>query len=147
MKHQRQQAIVDIITTQGVETQEELLEILAKQGYSTTQATISRDIKELSLIKELREGTYRYSLPHRKPHLAGGMTQIFREGVVSVVAAQNIVVLKTLPGLAMAACTALDDMDILGKVGTLAGDDTCIMIMTENATAEKFIDDMKGVLL
>ncbi len=141
MKSARQIDILNIIQSVDVETQEQLLEELKKRGHHTTQATISRDIKQLRLIKELSPGgTYRYTASERKNSVnwAGRLRNIFKEGVTSVEVAQNIVVVKTMPGLASAACSALDGMEIQGMVGTLAGDDTGILIMQDNASAQQF---------
>lgn len=146
MKKKRQEMILKIISSQTVETQEELLEILAQAGFTTTQATISRDIRELSLMKELVDGSYRYRVAIRKPEPVKQLSPLFLESIISVVAAQNIVVVKTIPGMAMAICTALDKMDIFGNVGTLAGDDTCFLVMADNETAESFTDEMEHYL-
>ena len=115
----------------------------------STQATISRDIKELHLIKELTGfGTYRYAVSERKVslNLAGRLRTIFKEGVTSFVVAQNIVVLKTMPGLASAAGAAIDGMEIADLVGSLAGDDTAILIMRTNEAAIEFCDEIHKML-
>ena len=148
MKRARQEAILNIIQTVNVETQEQLLDELRARGYSATQATISRDIKELRLVKELSGGGYRYAFSERKG-LADSevrLRNIFKEGVTSVDLAQNIVVVRTMPGLASAACSALDGMEIPGMVGSLAGDDTGILIMRDNASAERFNQEVHKLL-
>ena len=119
MKRARQAEILNIIQAVDVETQEQLLDELKARGFSATQATISRDIKELRLVKELSGGGYRYASSERKG-LADSdarLRNIFKEGVTSVDRAQNIVVVRTMPGLASAACSALDSMEIPGKIG------------------------------
>ena len=140
----------------GVETVEELLHDypraydayeepvpvgkLREKGMKSTQATISRDIKELHLVKELTgRSTYKYAVSERKTSLnvAGRLNNIFRESVTSFDSAQNIVVLKTMPGLASAACSALDGMHLPNMVGSLAGDDTAILIMRTTQDAEE----------
>jgi len=149
MKAKRQQEILRIIAEQDVDTQDQLLTELRARGVQSTQATISRDIKELHLIKELTGyGTYRYAVSERKASLniAGRLRTIFKEGVTSFDMAQNIVVVKTMPGLASAAGAALDGMDIDGFVGSLAGDDTVIMIMRNNHLAEEFCREMASML-
>lgn len=149
MKERRQQAILDIISRQDIETQEQLLTALKDQGFHCTQATISRDIKELQLIKELSPvGNYRYVVSDRKGKGEHDerLRNIFREGVISVAAAQNLVVVKTMPGLANAAAAALDRMDIENMVGTLAGDDTALLIMGTSQSAEAFCDEIRGML-
>lgn len=149
MKNARQTEILNIIQTVDVETQEQLLDELRSRGFSATQATISRDIKELRLVKELSgKGGYRYTLSERKQ--TGGtdirLRNIFKEGVISVDVAQNLVVVKTMPGLASAACSALDGMEIPGMVGTLAGDDTGILIMRDNNSAQTFSSEVHKLL-
>lgn len=145
MKSARQMEILSIIQSVDVETQEQLLEELRLRGFNTTQATISRDIKQLRLVKELSSnGSYRYVPSDRKSsaNSANRLRNIFKEGVLSVEVAQNIVVVKTMPGLASAACSALDGMEIQGMVGSLAGDDTGILIMQDNACATLFSNEV-----
>ena len=148
MKRARQAEILNIIQAVDVETQEQLLDELKARGFSATQATISRDIKELRLVKELSGGGYRYASSERKG-LADSdarLRNIFKEGVTSVDRAQNIVVVRTMPGLASAACSALDGMEIEGMVGSLAGDDTGILIMRDNASAQQFVGEIHKLL-
>lgn len=149
MKNARQEEIKHIIQSMEVETQEQLLAALRERGYMTTQATISRDIKELRMVKELNgQGRYCYTISKGKE--VGGtdvrLRNIFKEGVVSGEVAQNIVVVRTMPGLASAACSALDSMNIPGMVGSLAGDDTGILIMHDNASAQKFVNEIHKLL-
>ena len=149
MKAKRQQEILRIIEEQDVETQDQLLSELRVRGVQSTQATISRDIKELHLVKELTGyGVYKYAVSERKTSLnfAGRLRTIFKEGVTSFDLAQNIVVIKTMPGLASAACAALDGMDIPDMVGSLAGDDTAILIMRTNEAAVAFCDEIHKML-
>lgn len=149
MKNARQAEILNVIQTMDVETQEQLLAALRARGFTATQATISRDIKELRLVKELTgAGGYRYAVSDRKTPTASDvrLRNIFKEGVLSVDVAQNLVVVKTMPGLASAACSALDSMEIVGMVGSLAGDDTGILIMRDNATAQQFSSEVHKLL-
>lgn len=148
MKRARQTEILNIIRTVDVETQEQLLDELKKRGIDCTQATISRDIKELRLVKELVNGGYRYSSSSQKGQvdLDARLKTIFKEGVTSVDLAQNIVVVRTMPGLASAACSALDGMHISGMVCSLAGDDAGILIMRDNKCAMEFIDEIHKLL-
>lgn len=149
MKGTRQAEILRIIAEVEVETQEQLLDELARRGIHATQATISRDIKQLHLIKELTgQGAYKYVVSDRKASLnfAGRLRTIFRECVTSLDFAQNIVVINTMPGLASAAAAALDGMDIPNMVGSLAGDDTAILIMRTNEAAEEFCQNIHEVL-
>ena len=140
---------MEIISTQNVETQEQLLEELQKEGFRGTQATISRDIKELRIVKELSSmGTYRYtaSASEMDSSFTGRLNTIFRECVVSFDYAQNIIVIRTLPGLASAAGSALDSMNLNSVVGTLAGDDTVMVVMRDNNTAAALCGEIKNLI-
>ena len=149
MKTERQNAILGIIASKDIETQNHLIEELTKIGITSTQATLSRDIKELHLVKELTtRGTYRYiasSKPDMHNHTAK-LRAIFKESVVSYAFAENIVVVKTLPGLAPAACSALDSMAVRNLVGTIAGDDTGFMAMTDKESAEQLCIEIEEML-
>lgn len=149
MKAKRQQEILTIIEEHDVETQDQLLAELKAKGLQSTQATISRDIKELHLIKELTGcGTYKYAVSERKVSMnfTGRLRTIFKEGVTSFDLAQNIVVLKTMPGLASAAGAAIDGMEIEDLLGCLAGDDTVVLIMRTNEAAMLFCDEIHKML-
>ena len=149
MKSKRQAEVLRIIEEVDVETQDQLLAELRARGVESTQATISRDIKELHLVKELTAlGTYKYAVSGRKASLntAGRLRTIFKEGVTSYDRAQNIVVLRTMPGLASAACAAIDAMDIPDLVGSLAGDDTAMLILRDNDRAADFCDEISAML-
>lgn len=149
MKNDRQNQLLQIINEESIETQEQLLARLQARGIKCTQATISRDIKEMHLIKEpAGQGKYRYAVSaHRtKLNFAEKLRTIFHESVISVDAAQNLVVIKTMPGLASAAASALDGMEIASKVGTLAGDDTVLLVMRDMISAEDFCAELKEML-
>lgn len=149
MKTQRQAEILQIIQDDDIETQDQLLDALSQRGMRSTQATISRDIKELHLIKELTpQGTYRYAVSERKTSLniANRLHTIFKESVTSFEAAQNIVVIKTMPGLASAACSALDGMHLPDMVGSLAGDDTALLILRSTEAAQSLCDEIRQML-
>ena len=132
MKSKRQAKILEIISTTNVETQEQLLQELEEAGFRSTQATISRDIKELRLVKTTSAaGGYKYSMPETTAE-SGYMPKlktIFKECVTKVDYAQNIVVVRTLNGMANAAAAAIDAMKIDDVVGTLAGDDTIFILL------------------
>ena len=148
MKNARQAEILNIIQSSDIETQEQLLLHLKERGFNTTQATISRDIKELRLVKELAGNGYRYAATGRR-NSNGSETRlrnIFKEGFTSVDVAQNIIVMRTMPGLASAVCSALDGMEIEGMVGTIAGDDTGLIIMRDNASAQTFSSEIHNLL-
>ncbi|MEG1857419.1 MAG: arginine repressor [Pseudoflavonifractor sp.] len=149
MKGNRQDEILRIIEAADIETQDQLLAALKTRGMNSTQATISRDIKELHLVKELTGyGTYKYVVSERKTSLnfAGRLRTIFKEGVTSFDLAQNIIVIRTMPGLASAACAALDSMDIPDMVGSLAGDDTAMLVMRTNEAATEFCAEIHEML-
>lgn len=149
MKNNRQAKILEIISSQDIETQSQLMEALQQHGIRSTQATLSRDIKQLRLVKEQSpDGTYRYSAAARDEKFGSGerLRTIFRESVVSFDMAQNLVVIKTLPGLANAAGSAIDSMDIEGLVGTLAGDDTLFLAMRTIGDAETFCEEIQSML-
>ena len=140
---------MNVIRMMDVETQEQLLDELRARGYSATQATISRDIKELRIVKELTSfGTYRYTTAAREVPSAftGRLNTIFRECVTSFDYAQNIIVIHTLPGLANAAASALDAMSRSVVLGTLAGDDTVIAVMRDTNAAAAFCGEIHGLI-
>ena len=149
MKNDRQAMILEIISQENIETQEQLLSRLQERGVSSTQATISRDIKQMHLIKEpVGHGVYKYAVSGNRTKLnfAEKLRTIFRESITSIDSAQNIVVLKTMPGLASAACSALDNMDISYMVGSLAGDDTAFLLMQDTESAAIFCEEIKEML-
>lgn len=140
MKNIRQDMILEIIEENEIETQGQLLDALAARGISSTQATLSRDIRELRLVKEVNaDGKYRYvpAGQDSESDAAKRMQEIFREGCLSFDHALHTVVIKTLPGLASAVCGAVDTMYDDNILGTVAGDDTGLLIMRNAAAAER----------
>ncbi|MCI8878807.1 MAG: arginine repressor [Oscillospiraceae bacterium] len=149
MKNERQSKILEIIESEPIDTQEQLQQRLQAQGIACTQATISRDIKQLHLVKEpMGQGRYRYAVSVQRSRLnvADKLRTIFRESIVSVDSAQNIVVVKTMAGLANAAGAALDSMSIPTMVGSLAGDDTAILIMRDGESARVLCEEIHEML-
>lgn len=149
MKSQRQAKILEIISNKNVETQEQLLTELQDAGFRGTQATISRDIKELRIIKEQTSlGTYRYATSSNEMHgtFSTRLNTIFRECVVSFDYAQNLVVIHTLPGLANAAASAIDGMNMSSVLGSLAGDDTVMIVMRDMNSAASFCSEIRSLL-
>lgn len=142
MKAQRQAKLLELICGRAIETQEELSSLLSKSGFDATQATISRDIKELNITKApIRNGGYRYTVSSgENSQHSDKLSKIFKESVTTVEFAQNIIVIKTLPGLASGACSALDAMNGADIVGTLAGDDTAFLVMRTTEDAQKFCE-------
>ena len=139
---------MEIISNQNVETQEQLLQELQAAGFRSTQATISRDIKGLRIVKELTTlGTYRYTTAAKEvpTSFSNRLNTIFRECVTRYDYAQNLVVIHTLPGLAAAAASAIDSMNLSVVVGTLAGDDTVLVIMRDNNAAAQFCGEISNL--
>lgn len=126
MKSKRQIKILELIRKNDIETQEELSDYLEKEGYQVTQATVSRDIRELKLTKvAMNNGRQKYvALVESSEDLTEKYIRIFRDGFLSMDMAQNILVIKTVSGMAMAVAAALDAMDCHEIVGSIAGDDT-----------------------
>ena len=149
MKSKRQAQILELIREQDIETQNQMMEALAERGIKSTQATLSRDIKELRLVKKLSaNGIYCYTTPAQDDsnEREVRLRKIFRECVVSFDTAQNIVVIHTLPGLANAAASALDHMEIQDLVGTIAGDDTAFLAMRNVSSALVFAKEIEDML-
>ena len=141
MKKRRLQAILTLIKEHAVSTQEELLELLQRDGFDVTQATVSRDIKELRLIKTTdASGVYRYKQLEDGQAAAPKFAGIFADSVISVVSAVNDVVVRCYAGMANAACASLDGMaEMEGIVGTLAGDDTIFVLMRSEEAAAHLV--------
>lgn len=149
MKPGRQSVILDIITHENIETQRQLQEALLARGVKSTQATLSRDIKDMRLVKELgANGSYRYSVSGKSEEddARQRLQKIVRESVISYQTAMNILVIKTLPGLASAVCSAIDCMSINGLAGTLAGDDTAFLAMTSLETCDSLYHQLEGII-
>lgn len=148
MKTRRHAKILEIINSHSVETQEELQDLLREAGYQVTQATVSRDIKELRLIKTPGQGGgYRYTTAKGgTEHISAKFHSIFASSVIRVQYAQNIVVVQCLPGMAQGACAAMDSLHWDQVIGTLAGDDTFICIATGEREAEELVLELKKTL-
>ena len=148
MKISRHAKILEIIDKKEIDTQEELAEELKKGGFNVTQATVSRDIKELRLIKVLTEsGKYKYAaMKEHDTMLSDRLVKVFSESVLSIDYAGNIIVLKTFSGAAGAACEAIDVFDISEVVGTLAGDDTIFVLIRQAENTEHVIEKFKKLM-
>ena len=149
MKSNRQSMILELIAQQDIETQNQMMEALRQRGIKSTQATLSRDIRDMRLIKELGpNGNYRYVMAASQDNadLDARLKKIFKECVLSYDLAQNILVIKTLPGLAQAAGSTLDGMDIPGLVGTIAGDDTAFLALKDPDAAVKLYHELEQLL-
>ena len=148
MKPGRQNAILEIISEKDIETQNQLMQELAARGVKSTQATLSRDIKDMRLVKELGpSGNYRYVVAAKTENadLDMRLKKILRESLVSYDVAQNLLIIRTLPGLASAACSAFDSMEIENLVGTLAGDDTAFLAMRDKESAVKLYHEIETI--
>ncbi|MCI9378577.1 MAG: arginine repressor [Eubacterium sp.] len=131
MKSNRQVKILELIRENEIETQEELSEYLKQEGFKVTQATVSRDIRALKLTKvALKGGRQKYAvLPEETEDMAAKYVRVLKDGFVSMDMAQNILVVKTVSGMAMAVAAALDAMQCREIVGSIAGDDTIMCVV------------------
>ncbi|AZT90374.1 arginine repressor [Caldicellulosiruptor changbaiensis] len=148
MKSERQQKILEIIQSEDIETQEELVEKLRELGYDVTQATVSRDIKELRLTKVLTEtGKYKYAvLSGPEANITEKLIKVFSESIIKCDTADNLVIIKTITGAAQGAAAAIDSLNWPEVIGTIAGDDTIFIATKGNAAAEKIVERIKAIL-
>ncbi len=145
MKSARQSKIIELIENNDIMTQEELSELLSKAGFPNTQATISRDIRELKLTKITTEsGKPKYAL--KQPQDADiwkKYRQVLAAGILTMEPAENLIVIKTVSGMAMAVAAALDHLDINGFMGCIAGDDTIIAVARSKEMSERVIANIE----
>ena len=148
MKLRRHESIIDLVNNQDINTQEELMENLQKQGFKVTQATVSRDIKELRIFKALgKDGKYRYSTGGRNAlDKTSGFESLFASSVEEVDSAENIVVIKTMTGMAQAVCMSLDNIDFENIVGTIAGDDTIFVLCRNLKATEEMLNKFRKLI-
>ena len=148
MKNARQMAILSIIEKDNIETQEELAAKLRDIGIVVTQATVSRDIKELRLLKVLTpDGSYKYATVDKAEHgVSERLVRMFIDSVLSISYAENLIVIRTLPGSANAAGEAIDSMKWSEVMGTIAGDNTLLIITRSNEAAEALMVKFNGLL-
>ncbi|MBQ9801670.1 MAG: arginine repressor [Clostridia bacterium] len=148
MKTNRQKKILEIVNRFHIETQDDLIEHLTTEGFTVTQATVSRDIRELQLTKVLtNHGTYRYVAPKREEMVSGlKFNTALVDSIVSVEYAVNMIVIKTYPGLAQAVATGVDNLAIAEVLGCVAGDDT-IMVVTKNEASAKNISERIRIMM
>ncbi len=147
MKEKRQNKIKEIIEEKNIETQDELLSELIKAGFSTTQATISRDIREMKLTKVTDgEKKQKYTMVQSADtDVVKKYHQVLSAGVLNMDYADNVIVIRTVSGMAMAVAAALDNMNIQGFMGCIAGDDTIFCIARNKGFCEEIIADIKKV--
>ena len=148
MKRNRHKLILDLIARYDIGTQDELLLLLREKGYDVTQATVSRDVKELRLLKTLGpNGVYRYTVEQNtKTGYTGMLETLFAGSLTKVDYAGNICVIKCSPGLANAACAAIDNMDVTDIVGTIAGDDTIFLLCRTPEAALYVAEDLEKMM-
>lgn len=149
MKSMRHTAILRIISEQEIETQDDLIAKLKENGFDVTQATVSRDIKQLGLVKTTdgEGGKYRYSAPH--PSSSGSDSKfknILSEAIISSESAENMVVVKTYSGMANAAAAAIDALASDRILGSIAGDDTILIVTKNDEAAEEFSEILKDAV-
>lgn len=151
MKNNRQKKIIEIISNRDVETQDELIEYLRQEGFHVTQATVSRDIRELDIIKISTEnGRYKYTTsftPESNVKLSGAFAGSLPGGLISSIScAGNIIVIKTTPGMSGAVAVAVDNMSDPEILGCVAGDDTIIAVVSDENNAGDIVNRMKSAL-
>lgn len=149
MKSQRHYKILELVRTYPIETQEDLARILRENGMEITQATISRDIKNLGLVKTLgKDGRYIYALPEQTAQYSfnAKLIKMLQNSVVSIDHAENMIVIRTISGTASAVALAIDGLQLKNMVGTIAGDDTIFIAVRSRENVNEFIDELKMML-
>ncbi|MCL2577056.1 MAG: arginine repressor [Defluviitaleaceae bacterium] len=142
MKAERQRIILELLRKNDIYTQEELTAALRAEGFSVAQATVSRDIRELGLVREHTRKGLKYAAPDGA-EIKSPFARVFREGLVSVDYAGNMLVLRTLNGMAMAVAAALDEMKFPEIVGSVAGDDTIMCVVRSNDAAATLAEKLQ----
>ncbi len=148
MKARRQAKILELIQRKEIVTQEELMAHLVDEGYSVTQATVSRDIRELKLTKiQLSNGRQKYAvLSDEKDQMTDKFVRVFKEGFLSIDVAQNILVIKTVSGMASAVAAAIDAMQIDGIIGSIAGDDTIMCAVRTSSDSIEIMNRLRKIV-
>lgn len=147
MKISRQGKIIELIHRYNVETQEELSALLKKAGYKVTQATISRDIRDLRLTKVTENGISKYKVLNQANNdLTQKYIETLRNGFIFMDIAQNIIVIKTVSGMAMAVAASIDSMDIPNIVGCIAGDDTIMCVVRSEEETPSVMNDLNKLI-
>ena len=147
MKNKRQEKILDIIERYNVETQDDLIKHLKKEGFETTQATISRDIRELKLAKGTTpDGICKYAVVSKKEHVIPRFNSALTESITKVDYAGNLIVVKTYPGMAGAVATCIDSFNIDDIIGCVAGDDAILVVTRDLETAAELSDKIRHMI-
>ncbi len=149
MRYPRQNKILELISNNEIETQEKLAAMLKEEGFEVTQATVSRDIKDLQLIKVLAaSGKYKYAVSSRHDApISDRFVKIFRETITSFASAQNLIVIKTLSGCGPAAGEAIDCIDLPHVVGSVAGDNTLLLVVDKEENVEEILSIFNNMLI
>ena len=151
MKIKRHNEILELIKSREIGTQEELLDLLKNKGYDVTQATISRDIRELNLTKVNNGGRQKYAVIVKDEEFSDKYVRVLKEGFVSMLSSGNLIVLKTVVGMAMAVATAIDALEMPEIIGCIAGDDTIFIAVSENNSTMDVMNKLnslhKGLLV
>lgn len=147
-KYTRQMKILELIQNYEIETQEELADYLKNSGIDVTQATVSRDIRELRLVKVLsNSGKYKYAaMGQNQEGTTDRLIRIFKNSIISIDVAGQILVMKTLPGAAQVSASAIDALSVDGVIGTIAGDDTIFVAINSNEKLKEILDTFKKLL-
>ena len=143
MKTRRHNEIIELIKIREVGTQEELLELLKDKGYDVTQATIPREIRELNLTKISLSGRQKYAIIQKDEEVSDKYVRVLKEGFVSMLPSGNLIILKTVVGMAMAVATAIDALEINEIIGCIAGDDTIFIAVSENSHTTDVMNKLK----
>ncbi|MEA4922793.1 MAG: arginine repressor [Eubacteriaceae bacterium] len=147
MRYSRQNKVLELISEFEIETQEKLCQLLKDAGYDVTQATVSRDIKELQLIKTLSgSGKYKYSQSTGDGPITDRFVKIFKETIKSAIPAENIIVVKTLSGCANAAAEAIDSLNFPHVAGTVAGDNTILLVADTKGDVPELMENIQELL-
>ena len=149
MKSHRQAVLLEIIQEYDIDTQEELLDKLREKNFNVTQATVSRDINELKLIKvPMANGKYKYTVAQKDENMdtQSSFKTIFKTAVRSIDFAQNMIVLKTTSGMAQGVCYELDSIELDGILGTIAGDDTIFVVTSSNTKSAALVSELKKIM-
>lgn len=143
MKVKRHNEIIELVKTREIGTQEELLDLLKSKGYDVTQATISRDIRELNLTKINAGDKQKYAVIVKDEEFSDKYVRVLKEGFVSMLSSGNLIVLKTVIGMAMAVATAIDALEMSEIAGCIAGDDTIFIAVSENSSTLDVMNKLK----
>lgn len=147
MKQKRHYRIREIIRQKPIETQEELAEELKKLGVNVTQATVSRDIKELGLIKVLKDnGRYCYAEPHKSAVVSDKLLRMYKDSIIGINSSENLIVIKTLSGAASAAAEAIDGLNWSEIIGTIAGDNTILVVAESKKATKTLIEKFEQIM-